>query len=667
MNYSTFFKQTGKKFFFNDIQVITKYALEHFPDECNATIETANDIVSQRFKFDLRWDLERSLEYVEFQDDIDWLYQPGNDPEWVYAFNRMSFWICLGQAYAMTNDEKYANAFVKQLCHWIKTVPQTSEKAWRSIEVGLRLEYWLKAVRYFESSPAMTDEITELFCNSIIEQAEFLMRIWNPYNLISNWGILGNRGLFMAGVMLPKSERTDEYVAQAAKRLSLEMQMQVYRDGVHWEQSPMYHNEVLKCYLDILTLALRNNIALPDNIERQARDMCYVDLYSAKPDHHEVGMGDSDNVDQRDILARAAMLFNDSVLKSRAYSKPDFDSLWEIGEAGIESYSELAVFQPEQTDKAFCDSNNYYFRSGWGDAATYLHFHCGTLGAGHGHADKLHIDLFSRGEDILVDAGRYTYVFCEDRVRCKETRAHNVLMADGEDFYICKDSWECSRLTRGINQKYFSNSRYGYTEGGHLAYYDRGIYINRRVFYLKPDIIVLADELYATGEHIYNQFFHFNNTGIVEGNGCRYFYKGARVTAEIVFLAQGISCEIGESGISRHYNQKEKNSMITTTFNGNGFTSAFTILALCDVDSETNLRVDKLQVKSTFRDIIFNDNQIEAIGISFGDMRYTVAVAHEEFASPTDTFNTDGCIGFGNCVVFDRAAGETEIGTVLLW
>ena len=32
------------------------------------------------------------------------------------------------------------------------------------------------------------------------------------------------------------------------------------------------------------------------------------------------------------------------------------------------------------------------------------------MGAGHGHSDKLHIDLVVNGEDVLMDGGRYTYV-----------------------------------------------------------------------------------------------------------------------------------------------------------------------------------------------------------------------------------------------------------------
>ncbi|MDR3207706.1 MAG: heparinase II/III family protein, partial [Oscillospiraceae bacterium] len=399
MNGKVFFQQAGKRFFFEDAAAVAAYVKRHCPEELARVIAVADDVAAGRFRFDLRWDMERTTEYVTFDGDIDWLRQPAADPEWVYAFNRMRFWICLGQAYAATGREEYAQVFVRQMTHWISTVKKDDPacaKAWRSIEIGLRLEYWLKAICYFKGSPAVTDEAMALFLQSVAEQAEVIMDLWNDYNLMSNWGMLSNHGLFIAGVMLPASERTRAYIEESARRLNAEIVMQVYRDGTQWEQSPMYHNEVLSCYLDVCLLARRNGIALPDTLWQKTRDMCIADLYAAKPDHNEVSMGDSDEIDVRDMISRGAYIFRDSLLKFGGYGAPDYDTVWELGEEGLAAYADLAAQAPPETDHAFSDSGNFYLRSGWAEDATFLHFHCGTLGAGHGHADQLHIDLFTR-------------------------------------------------------------------------------------------------------------------------------------------------------------------------------------------------------------------------------------------------------------------------------
>jgi hypothetical protein len=672
MNPKELFEQSGKRFFFVNPSAIAEYVWKNYPDHAQTVIATADDVATQRFMFTLRWDMERTNEPVIFEGDINWLYQPGDDPEWVFAFNRMRFWICLGQAYALTGDEKYADAFVQQLTGWVETVPniKENEKAWRSIEVGLRLEYWLKAMQYFKNSPAITPQVAQIFVQSVTEQAELIMGIWNTYNLMSNWGVLANHGLFMAGGMLPQTPRTEEYVKEAIRRLEAEINMQVYRDGSHWEQSPMYHNEVLHCFLDVLLLAQRCGIQLPKVLTDNTLSMCLYDVVSAKPDHSEPMMGDSDDIDQRDQITKGAVIFNNPALKARGYEVPDFDTIWDIGEEGLKIHGSLTASLPEKTDFWLPDSGNAFFRSGWGEKDAWVHFQCGPLGAGHGHADKLHLDISSRGEDILTDAGRYSYVAGPKRIGFKELRAHNTIMVDGQDLYVCKDSWECDRLTRAVNNRFYSDERYGYAEGGHLGYMDlpKGVYLNRRVILIKPDIVVLADEFYSSGAHFYNQFFHFAECGeLMKVDAARWHYARGNASARICFMGEGSTAKAVDTKISRHYNVKTQAKGIVTSFAAEGSGCVFTVISLGDIKDARDLSVKKLAVRSTFKDVLFSDNQIEALDIRLGDLHYTVVVAHMEYASPTDTFHAGGCIGFGNAVVFDRREGETETGTVLVW
>mgnify|MGYP000347917177 CR=1 FL=1 len=668
-----FFNQKDKRFFFRDPAKVAAYVGEHCPREAAGDIAAADEVAAQRFMFTLRWDMERTREPVMFDGDIDWLHQPGDDPEWVYAFNRMRFWICLGQAYALTGDEKYAQAFVKQMMHWVGTVKKDDPdcaKAWRSIEVGLRLEYWLKAIQYFKNCPAITGEVIDVFIGSVTEQAEFIMGIWDTYNLMSNWGVLANHGLFLAGVMLPETKRTRIYTVEAARRLAAEIDMQVYRDGSHWEQSPMYHNEVLHCFLDVVLLAQRCGIDLPPVIGEKTLSMCLYDMKSAKPDGGEPMMGDSDDIDQRDQISKGAVIFRDPQLKARGYEEPDFDTIWDIGEEGLDIYRGLSHEVPEKADFFLSDSGNAYLRSGWTEAATWVHFQCGPLGAGHGHADKLHVDLTSRGEDILTDAGRYTYVFGGDRVAFKELRAHNTLMVDGHDLYVCRDSWECDRLTRGVNQRFYADDRYGYAEGGHLGYtaLPEGVYLNRRVIYIKPDILILADEFYTAGTHRYNQFFHFGEQGtLTQESRDSWTYLGKKARAQMRFLSPEIRSREMDTRVSRHYNEWTPAKGIETEFSAAGSGCAFTVLGVCDSADSGALTVEKLPVYSNFKHIQFTDAEIEALEIRFRGQHSIVVIAHREYASPTDTFLAGGCVGFGSAVVFDLCREEIETGTVLAW
>lgn len=56
----------------------------------------------------------------------------------------------------------------------------------------------------------------------------------------------------------------------------------------------------------------------------------------------------------------------------------------------------------------------------------------------------------------------------------------------------------------------------------------------------------------------------------------------------------------------------------------------------------------------------------EALKIQSDDREYVVVICHQELCSPTDLLEVDGCLGFGNVIVFDK--NETDkVGTVLCY
>ena len=662
----------SKRFFFDDKQKITQYVKTHCADEMSHIMNAADNMTNNVILFDLRWDMEQTHVPVAYDGEINWLDQPGDDPEYTFALNRMRAWVCMGQTYAITGDEKYPKAFVRQMRHWVRTVKRedpAAANAWRTIETGIRLENWLKSYEYMKDSPAVTDEVTAIFRESVIEHAEFIMTVWNSFNLMSNWGILANHGLFLAGCMLPQTDRTREYITESIDRLAKAAQIQVYPDGVHWEQSPTYHNEVLRCFLDVIIVARRCSIDLPSIILEKTHDMLHASMLAGKPNGHEIMMGDSDDIDQRDLISIGAYLFNDGLLKFGGYPHLDFDSVWTLGHDAAMKYETIKPIKPEETAYELSDSGNFYSRSNWSPEATFLHFHCGTLGAGHGHADKLHIDLFYGGEDILIDPGRFTYVPKDDRYWYKMPWAHNTVTVDGTDLYACVDSWECKNLSRAVGQKFVQRNGYVYMEGGHLGYMEQGVYVSRRVIHIQPDILLLCDTFYGSDdrERTYRQYFQWNNQGQVSGKDNNWAYRSDKNQARLILTSEhDIKTSLLPGKISRHYNLEEETARLETQVKAKGFASVFSAIALGSATDDTPFAVTKEVVHSNFKGIIFDSKDIEAVTITKGDAQYTIVVSHKEFASPTDTFTANGCVGFGNVLVFDKAK-PNDVGTVLLY
>ncbi len=721
-----------KLFFHSDeVESIVRYVREKCPEETDEVVKKADETVDNTFLFNCRWDLESTFFPVKFSE-IDWLFQPDDDPEWTYALNRMRYWICLGQAYAITDDEKYVKTFVEQLTNWVENVKLTDREAapaWRTIETGFRLEYWIKAWQYMSKSPFVTQEARTLFFQSVWEQADYIICSYNDFNRISNWGVLANHGLFMAGILLEEKD----FIRIALQRLEAEARTQVYPDGLQWEQSPMYHNEVLHDFLDVLILAERNSLSETEYpqlsfIKETTYRMCVACSVFQKPDHHQVMMGDSDDLDVSWNLARGAYFFRDKELKARSIPQFDFDTIWDTGYKAALEYEVMdddralpgqgyfSTMLPTKTDLAKAagelsttlqTSGNAFFRSSWKPDAAFLHFHCGTLGAGHGHSDQLHVDFSANGDDILVDSGRFTYVPKKERFDFKSPMAHNTITVDGIDYCHWTDSWSADSFCKPINFRSVCVDDYCYCEGGHTGYLvankvtgcKGGVLVNRRVLFIKPDIVLFVDEFFAANNvangaadsgtsgdsgnladsqelREYSQFFHFSDTGSVKELGskedARFLFQGKNTVAglytnpDVVVsgaksVPKNFSAEILETEISRHYNSTVPNQTVRITVKTSGFkcipTALFVGKTVDDVSS-ANCSFESVPVYAAIKGGLISPEKVEAWNIKKDGRFYTVVAAHQEFAAPTEMFNADGCTGFASFMVFDRVSGK---------
>lgn len=632
-----------------DIEHISNYCIDNFADEVMETIRIANDVSNNTFKFEWKWDMERTFIPYTFTKDIIWDKAPNNDEEWIFMLNRHRYWITLGQAYVLTKDEKYTKTFIRQLTHWIKNVRPvegTEKTTWRTIEAGIRGENWIKAYSYFSNSEYIDEETTRIFVESLKEHGEYLYSNYSDARKLSNWGVLESHGLLVIGLFLNDKELSEKYIQESLRRLEEQIGLQVMEDGMHWEQSPMYLNEVLHCYLDTINICKRNNIEIPNIILEKTKKLAYANLYMKKPNHKQICQSDSDDTDLRDMLTKAAYLFEDGVLKFGSYEEIDFESIWDLGYDSIKKYKGIKVKYPEYVSYGFEDSGNYYMRSGWSEHDNYMYFHCGTLGSGHGHADLLHISVFANGEDYLIDPGRYTYIEGnEEREYLKSCKAHNTTIVDDEEFTKLNGSWSYNSVATPIKHPFISKDAYDYLEGSHLGDMSKGIFTNRSVIYIKPDIWVLVDRFYGEGTHKYNQIFQFaknielkNEKTICKGN------NGVLTLHHINKLDKHIEKKI----VSYHYNQIELQDKLITTLKGDGFTSILTVIN--SSKKESNISIEKIPVRNC-NGRVLEDHEAEAIRIINKENTYILTICHNEIFKGKKLLNVYGYHIYGKVVL----------------
>lgn len=682
MNKKKYFSIQRYRYTENDKKWCAERAEGSWPEEKKHILRVADDAARGEFLFDLPWDMEQTSEKVSYPDGVDWTYMPGDDPEFIYQMNRHRYLVCLGQAYAMTGEERYAETFAGLLADWIRRVPLTDESisvTWRELDAGIRGENWTKAVRYFEDSPLLTESFMELFTGSLREHGEYLMRADRPFLISSNWGVIAYSGLFLIGEALGE----ERFLETALERLCANARVQVFQDGGHWEQSCMYHNEVLHCFLEVIHSLHRLGRKAPDILTDTAARMALADLAWMKPDGTQPLMGDSDETSIRDVLCFAACVLAEAgrtetaeVLKGCGFACLDYESIWNLGRAGWDLYGKICGRCPERTDWFLEESGNYILRTGWEKNASYLRFRCGCLGGGHGHNDRFHLDLAVKGEDILVDAGRYRYT-CQEtscreegRVWLKSACAHNTILVDGGDYMEYPDAWGTENAVPEMRFPAVQRDGITLLEGAHCGYLRDGIHVllDRKVLALPGGIWILADTAVSEEEHRISRLFHFNNAGsVLVRDGNRVVYQSGRVNAEILFPDDGVTLAPEKSRLSRHYNSIEENTAVRADLTTGGVRTqgakpgrgALMFAVISAGEKKDGFSVRKLPVNNPVTGKLLKAEEARALEIRSGERTWTVIFRRQDLAGPADLLEAGGCMGIGRILVSEAGKDPT--------
>lgn len=634
-----------------------------WPEETARSKWTADLLLENTFWFKLPWDMEQTAEPVSFPNGIDWSYYPDNDPEFTYQLNRHRFWICLGQTYLATGDEKYVHCFVRQLLDWLEKEPWREEAAgttWRTLDTGLRADYWVRTMALCAGSPAITEEVIEKFLRGLETHAKRLATNPRPvFSRKSNWGVMEYTGLYLLSFVLD----LPEYRQTSKSYLRSALKVQIYDDGVHWESSPMYHNEVFMSLLEALRISDLYEDALFDEAERRVIEkMGMATLLLQTPNHHQPMTGDSDDTDVRDLLTQAALLLNSGSLKFGGFQELDYESIWLFGTEAAERYRQIPVQQIPADAVHLEDSGQILLRSSWEPNSLWLYFKNGPLGGGHGHADKLHLGLWMDGEEILSDWGRYTYTDSPERYFLKSAGGHNVPLA-GEEYMEVTDTWTYKTLPVSLPNRIKQNGPYALIEGAHTGYASRGLTVVRRVVKLGQDAIVISDSFLGPVPETVSQKYHFaeqiqlkKQNGILCGSGNRCQFQMYSFAA-----GRPLEAAIENGSISRHYNHAAAAPAAEFTAHHTGCITTVLVRT-----GESEASVYPAPVLNAVRATPLETEQAEGYLIGVNDKRYGLVLLHQDVGNASDINGLEEVFGLGRTMVCDLN-NSPQYMTVLQW
>lgn len=462
------------------------------------------------FTFENTWDMEACRIPYTFHGG-DWNIVHHEDEEWCFMLNRMEWCKDLVLASLITNKEAYAITCLDYLLDWIKSHKEMRpERSTRTLDTGIRIMSIFELLPYLFSIHQLKDEIAKAIIDHLLGQILYLKVQYVPKYRLSNWGSIQTCAIVAVLPYLVEDYERNEIYFWAMQELEAQLQIQIYEDGFQWEQSTMYHVEVLNALMKACVYTKMQGRNTPAIWETSLYHMIDTLAHQTMPNGEIEAFGDSDRVLAYDVFVKGALYFKEASWKRLGGNQIDIDSMYLLGSNAVSQYETMSCEMMMQKYYDGVDCGMYTSRSSWEKDANFTLFTNGSHGSGHGHCDQLHVSLSYQGYPFLIDSGRFTYR--EDhpmRTYLKSMEAHNSIVLDDQAMSLPKDSWSDQRFAI-VQKPYVKHVKT-------MHYYEGSVHSKsplqlwkRKLMVADCGIWMFVDEVFADGVHEISQYFHFD-------------------------------------------------------------------------------------------------------------------------------------------------------------
>jgi Heparinase II/III-like protein/Heparinase II/III N-terminus len=495
-------------------------------------------------------DYFRRIPYLDFER--------AGDHKLIWELNRHQHLVLLAQAWRLTGRTEFYIEIEAQLESWWAANPYGRGINWTSaLEVAFRAFSWIWV--YQIAGDQMSAGMRRRFLESLYAHGRHLAGNLSVY-FSPNTHLLGEAvALHAIGTLFPDYPESTRWRRDGGAIVRAQMDAQVHADGSHFEQSTYYHVYAL----DMLLFSAVMEKMSPDYSARLGRMADYLDALLGPPRRLPF-LGDDDGgrlfhpYGPRDCFGRASLA---AMARGSAKDYPEIGAWW-FGadynhDRSDQSHDREGVVVPQQKSQLFEDAGIAIMQAGdvhlVADAGPF-----GGGGAGHSHADTLSFVLRLGDEDLLIDAGTFTYVGdAKWRNWFRGTAAHNTIRINGLDQATPVDPFRWADKPDVVINAWQSNSEEDFLDA--TCRY-RGLEHRRRIRFKKPTTISVLDELTGSGgPHLLEQFWHSDEEVTAESPRSFRLGHGARL-----LLSHDATLEVGgENGWrSRVFGSKEPAAVI---------------------------------------------------------------------------------------------------------
>lgn len=441
---------------------------------------------------------------------VDWFSNPTYNKycEWTWQLSRHAELKTLAQAYRATGDERYAAACAELFTSWVRQAAAPDPCSgydtlcWRTIECGIRMSLaWPEILHSLYRSEAFTDDVLTDWCKSVWEHGERMRRDYTR----GNWLIHELNGLVHIGVLYPFLADAQEWYTFAMKRLTEELELQVYPDGWQYELTTGYQSVVIRHYMAVLRLLLAYKRPVDPLFYQKIEQLLLVYVQVMCPDGRTPDINDGSHMEVAPLIDLYADLFPENSV---------FRWVLSGGKEGT---------PPQDASIVFPYAGLAALRTGWGEKDTWVFFDGGPFGAGHQHEDKLSVLLYADGKQLLAEGNRYAYDTSEMRRYVLSTRGHNTARVDGQDQNRRKTyEWKKEDIAQKSGLEYtlspacdrvasVYDEGYGEEQNRDVTHSRRVLFMKQPKHGLRPFVIVV-DRLTAVKQpHSYELLWHLDS------------------------------------------------------------------------------------------------------------------------------------------------------------
>lgn len=503
-------------------------------------LQDADEILSNHF--DLLGSGKKKLDPINWHIDFKSGYVWGNglfykkyktidysndaDVKLPWELSRCSFLLSLGQAYLLTNEEKYAQKIVQIIDHWICENKLMYSINWTcTMDVSIRAVNWMYALNMIGTASVLSQDFLTRFRKSLIEHGFFIINnLEKSYPYSANHYASNITGLLFIGALFNDTKFGSKWYKYAKDEYCRELRSQVLPNGVHFEKSISYHRLMIELFTYPYLLLKRNKEFIEFDLEHKLQSMFDYTFHYLRKDGTAPMIGDDDNArllpfsnypfnNHEYLLNISNEIFNTNYFTSikncsevyfLCFEKTSNSNLIEYIKPGSVNYKDAGI-------TIFRHQDHYVFINNSG-LSKHPHANKKVNGT-HTHSDLLSFDYSIDNNHFIVDPGTYVYTSSvKYRNEFRSTSKHNTLMIDNLDIHTLpkNDLFSVEDFAYPTLNEYVESEDLITLNAAHNAYEKIGVkHIRSFQFQKKDNVLNVIDKVKSTQQHNYCFYFHF--------------------------------------------------------------------------------------------------------------------------------------------------------------